>query len=357
MAKHCVFCGRKPQDKSKEHVVPRWLIELTGEPNRNAFFGFTKKLQSREVEARKFAFDRFTFPACSDCNQKYSDLEARAKAHLCNVLDGKTLAGSELSDFLDWFDKVRVGAWLGMRLLDKDIAEVEPNFHIETRLGQFDRMLIVEKSDTVQKRLNIGGAETLSFALTPSAFLLIVNGYYFTNISSMFLCSRRLGFPFIKTARLHPDREDVEVDLVEGRERIMSPILRKRVAENGRRFFQPMFKGGLMKGVTSFYNSNYVRNHSIDHESGVGNVFEESGTCITEYGKDDEVELEPSLIQDERKLHVSSAINILEWQTWLHAGLPDMSLLSSDQKRFLRARFGTADRINRLYAEHYRKML
>jgi hypothetical protein len=273
------------------------------------------------------------------------------------VLEGKTLTASELSDFLDWFDKVRVGLWLGMRLLDKDIAEVEPNFHIKTRLGQFDRMLIVEKSDTVQQRLNIGGVETLSFALTPGAFLLIVNGYYFTNISGMFLCSRRLGFPFSKTARLQPDREEVEVDLVEGRERIMSPVLRKRVAEKGRRFFQPMFKGGLMEGGTSVYHSDYVREHSIDQESGVGNIFEESRTCVTEYRSDDEIDLEPSLTQDERKLHVSSALNVLEWQTWLHSELPDLSLLSSDQKKYVRSRFGTADRINRMYAEHYRKML
>ena len=26
MAKYCVFCGNKPQDKNKEHIIPRWLI-------------------------------------------------------------------------------------------------------------------------------------------------------------------------------------------------------------------------------------------------------------------------------------------------------------------------------------------
>ena len=26
MAKYCMFCGNKPQDKNKEHIIPRWLI-------------------------------------------------------------------------------------------------------------------------------------------------------------------------------------------------------------------------------------------------------------------------------------------------------------------------------------------
>ncbi len=250
--KHCVFCGRKPEEKSKEHVVPRWLIGLTGRPDRKARFGFSKDLQSRELEERSFAFDQFTFPACSKCNHKYSDLEARAKNHISNILNGHGLTAIDLSDLLDWFDKVRVGTWLGMRMLDKNIADVEPNFHIETRLGQFDRMLIIEKSDMLEQRLNFGGTETLCFALTPGAFLLIVNGYYFTNVSSLFLCSRRLGFPYIKSSLLHPDQEQVEIDLVDGRKRIMSPVLRKRIAENGARFFSPCSRASLWKAKLTF---------------------------------------------------------------------------------------------------------
>jgi hypothetical protein len=30
MAEVCVFCGERPQSKTKEHVIPKWLIEMTG---------------------------------------------------------------------------------------------------------------------------------------------------------------------------------------------------------------------------------------------------------------------------------------------------------------------------------------
>ncbi len=357
MEKHCIFCGRKPEDKSKEHVVPRWLIEMTGVPNRNARFGLIKDHKNRELKERVFAFDKFTFPACSSCNQKYSGLEARAKTYICSILNQEPLSAEDVSDLLDWFDKVRVGAWLGMRQLDKNIADVDPSFHIETRIGQYDRMLIVEKSNMRQPRLNLGGADTLCFAITPSAFLLIINSYYFTSVSSMFLCSRRLGFPFITKARLHPDREEVEVDLVEGRERIMLPILRKRIAENGRRIFQPMFKGGLMSGDTEIYDTEYGKAHSLEHHLGIGSIIEETVSGIKEYRKDDKIMREPNHVQDERILHVWSAVNVLEWQLWLHQDLPDMSLLSKDQQKYFKKRFGMADRVNRTYAKHYRKML
>ncbi len=357
MDKHCVFCGKKPENKSKEHVVPRWLIELTGKPNRKAAFGFTKDLQTREVKERSFAFDKFTFPACSTCNHNYSDLEARAKKHISNILDAKELSALELSDLLDWFDKVRIGTWLGIRQLDKNIADIDPSFHIETRIGQFDRMLIVEKSGHRDSRLNIGGTDTLCFAFTPSSLLLIINGYYFTNISSMFLCSRRLGFPYIKSTKLHPDRNDVEVDLVQGNERIMLPIMRKHISEIGARYYQPMFKGGLMEGETSYYDSEYVQVHAIDAESGIGNIFKETSGGLVEYYKEDKICLEPHTLQDENYIHVKSAINILEWQIWLQSDLPDMSLLSSEQKKYLRNKFRVAKKHNETFINHYRKML
>ncbi|QJB40178.1 hypothetical protein HF324_20870 [Chitinophaga oryzae] len=37
--KYCIFCGEQPQSKTKEHIIPKWLIEMTGDPNRLTFFG------------------------------------------------------------------------------------------------------------------------------------------------------------------------------------------------------------------------------------------------------------------------------------------------------------------------------
>jgi len=40
--KYCVFCGKPPSDKNKEHVLPHWLIKMTGDPNRVVNLGFSK---------------------------------------------------------------------------------------------------------------------------------------------------------------------------------------------------------------------------------------------------------------------------------------------------------------------------
>lgn len=37
--KFCVFCGKKPKNKTKEHILPKWLIKLTGKPNRQINVG------------------------------------------------------------------------------------------------------------------------------------------------------------------------------------------------------------------------------------------------------------------------------------------------------------------------------
>jgi hypothetical protein len=36
MDKFCVFCGESPENKNKEHVIPQWLIRMTGYSKRIA---------------------------------------------------------------------------------------------------------------------------------------------------------------------------------------------------------------------------------------------------------------------------------------------------------------------------------
>jgi hypothetical protein len=58
MKQICVFSGRQPASKSKEHVLPQWLISHTGSPSRVVRFGFDK----RTGEARTFSYSSFAFP-------------------------------------------------------------------------------------------------------------------------------------------------------------------------------------------------------------------------------------------------------------------------------------------------------
>ena len=353
----CVFCGMKPQEKTKEHVVPRWLIELTGDPKRSAYFGIDKRASKSVDPRRSFAFDQFVFPACKVCNESFSVLEGSARQTLLAILRDEAVHGSDFSLLLDWFDKVRVGLWLGMRLLDKNIADVDPTFHIARRIGQHDRMLIVERSDAVTGRLNFVGADTLCFALTPSAFMLIVNDFHFTNISSLHLSARRLGFPYGRCSRIHPDKDEIEVEMANGIGRVMRPVLRRSISEIGLIIHQPMFGTRLSDRRDDLYDCDYVKQHSMDVERGVGNLFVESESAVSEVNASGRLEFGQTARKSAKRLHYLAGINIVEWQIWLHSQLPSMDLLSWQQRRYVKVRFDTANRLNRQLIRAYQSRL
>src|SRR5882757_3878476 len=72
----CIFCGEEPTKKTREHVLAQWLLQLTGDPNRQV--GVTFSWQKRE--SLQFAFDAYVAPACTACNDRYSELEAGGRA-------------------------------------------------------------------------------------------------------------------------------------------------------------------------------------------------------------------------------------------------------------------------------------
>lgn len=76
-AQFCVFCGERPVSKNREHVIPQWLIAMTGDPNREVTIGLD--LNSTPLKRRRFAFKSFTFPACEQCNERFSGLETRTR--------------------------------------------------------------------------------------------------------------------------------------------------------------------------------------------------------------------------------------------------------------------------------------
>jgi hypothetical protein len=209
---------------------------------------------------------------------------------------------------------VPIGLWLGMIQVDKNYADIELSFHIETRISQYDRMVIVEKSNTEKSKLNLGGVDILSFSLTPSAFVLIVKNYYFTNISYMYLLHRRLGFPYPESMYIQPDDKRVVANFVDGRKRIMKPLLRKAIEENGTVLYQPMFRGGLVEGHISEYNNEYVRSHSLHFDNGIRNISQEDNGNIIEHKSGGSILVKPRSTQEDRVLFLKSAINICKWQ-------------------------------------------
>lgn len=207
----CVFCGARPRSQTREHVIPQWLIKLTGDPNRKIYLGRSWNLPT--LAPRNFSFSSLTFPACDECNTRFAELEVRAQIALKKILAHDGLALTDWDLFLDWLDKVRVGLWLGMLYLNKNYRGLSPRFHIATRIGTKDRLLIVyEIEDDGRQGINWLGTETPLFEYTPSCFALVVNNFLFFNVSFDFLFSKRFGFPFASRVEIHASCDKIELE-------------------------------------------------------------------------------------------------------------------------------------------------
>jgi len=193
---NCVFCGEPPDNKTKEHVIPKWLIELTGDPKRTWNLGVRFAEEEEAKRERKFAADQFQFPACEACNRAYSDREGRAKLYMAKLIAAEALTARQWDDLLDWFDKVRIGLWLGMRLFHQELVLMPPKFRISQRIGRKDRCLLVHRINPDHEGLIMHGVGDPVFLNWPSCFGLTVNGLIFVNISSDYLLAARIGFPF-----------------------------------------------------------------------------------------------------------------------------------------------------------------
>ncbi|MGR5389108.1 hypothetical protein [Vibrio crassostreae] len=359
MSKYCIFCGNKPKEKSREHIIPQWLIELTGDPKRDAFFG-ANKLGTQTGEVRKYPFKHFTFPACVSCNTNYGKLEAEVKPIVLKILEESRLLSEEISLFLEWIDKVRIGLWLGMQQLDKNYLDIDVNFHIENRIGQYDRMLIIQKTDRITPRINFGAIDAPAFSYTPSVFTFSINNYNFISVSSAFLFARRIGFPYLSEMILSPYSDEFNGELVNGIERVMKPLIRRSIPNNGVIVYQPQFRNGMVRtdDDLSEYNCDYVKTHSLNYQNGDGNIFCEINGNIKEYGANEEVfELQGLPINDDYQLSVKSIIEAHKWQNWLHTKLPDTKLLSKEQRKFVKSRFNLATRVNNLWIKNLQEML
>jgi hypothetical protein len=283
--KFCVFCGQYPDGRNREHIIPRWLIELSGDPNRKAQFGIdlTKKPPNG---IRSYSFNSFVFPACEQCNEEFSDLEDKTKEIVTAILHDQAIGSGDWNIFLDWLDKVRIGIWLGFLYLNKNLRNISPKFHIKKRIGVRDRFVIIYRIEPLAhhyKGLMWMGAESLAFQLMPSCFTLIVNNYCFFNASSFGLVERRLGYPFARSIA-HKDDIFIEFEIAEGFGRTRYPVLRKSFVPKGSLLCQAIFKEQMrIPGMSRLYHGEYVKSHCIAWDAGRGSIFQELGGKVSTY--------------------------------------------------------------------------
>jgi len=292
MKKFCVFCGKYPESKNQEHIIPRWLIKRTGDPGRKARFGVD--FRNNRPKWREFAFDAFAFPACTRCNTVFGKLETAAQKVIESLLNREAVPHLAMHILLDWLDKVRVGLWLGYFYLDRNPLEISPKFHIVQRMGQFDRSVSIFRIDRKEPGISFIGPESPAFQGSPTRFALVINDLCFLNSSTISLCSRRLGFPHGRPKHLRDDGQ-LEITFEEGSERVMRPVQKDLVIPWATTLHQPVFRNFLTTPqYEKFFDTAWVRERSMDWKRGYGSVFLESGRTVRTYDSKPSLDWLPS---------------------------------------------------------------
>lgn len=278
MERVCIFCGQRPINKSKEHVIPKWLIKLTGNPKRSGFFGFYKEME--ELKEMHLSFIQFTFPACDKCNEEYGKLEAGTKPVVLDLLDEKPLDSNNINLILTWFDKVRIGLWLGS-LYYNNLFGVNPNFYINQGVFSRDRMIIIYKNKYDKKRLNFIGVH-YAFQMHPICFTLIINNYAFTNIAKNLLLSEGFGLAVPQEEYISTSRRNLIV-VKKGSQKILYPVVDFNFNMNCTEFYQPIIHESYSDLIFPMVNNDHRKKLFINEESGIGNVFFLRNGHIIEY--------------------------------------------------------------------------
>jgi len=335
------------------------LIELTGDPKRTVRLGDDKTKDG--YPARMFSFDQFKFPSCTSCNDEFSNLETQAKTIIDKIMLLDNVSAAELSVLLDWFDKLRIGIWLGFFYLDKNFVGINPKFYIRQRMGEHDRLLCIYRARSERECLHFIGFDTPSFYFAPCCFTLRINSFSFFNLSYMFLFARRMGLPYGSEAYYLPNEEDpynyiTEVSGTEGIQRIMTPLLRKLFCIQGTELYQPMFPH-LVKQETAFYDNDYVRNMSMNWEGGVGKIFKQDGLSLLEYPHEPTKDWLPLKTYDINSMAKSVVQQTFEWQIYINENTPSMDRIpKEEQKYWLKVR-KVWNGFNRKQIERVKKMI
>ena len=268
MERVCVFCGKKPQDKNKEHIIPKWLMKLTNTENKKMSVGTNWKLRKEIV----FDFSSFAFPACTKCNDEFGKVEVLVKPTIEKILKDDHVETPELLRLLNWFDKVRIGLWLAIQFHNNGTFNMEPKYFINTRLGLKDRLLAITNCYDNYIGLRWTGANTLCFIVSPTCITMKINNVLFTNCSMDYIISEQLGFPYPLFERPNNDPKLTDFVLIGGKFETKNKLFKSSLYAPTTIISQPIFT--LSKQLNpQKYDNQYVKDNCYDYENGVGKIF------------------------------------------------------------------------------------
>jgi hypothetical protein len=351
MPRVCIFCGNAPKAKNKEHVLPQWLIGATGDPARKVFLG--RDWTSPELTERIYSFKSFTFPACEACNSEYSRLEAQAKAIILRLLSLQEVSAADLNTLLDWFDKVRIGLWVGFLFLNKNYRDITPQFHIKSRIAAKDRLLVIYRDRHELDGLAITGVESPIFQVMPSCFGLTINHLHFFSASSHDLLAPRFGFPYATNRRLGRHREGFAADILQGSGRLTLPLVPYPISPGGVQIYQPIIPVDVRGNEDmGFWKDPYVVENCRNYPEGRGHVFVENEGALTRYPEDPSSAWVPR--RQLTKLRCMGNLTFMTggWLEKLYSDIPDTSDLTPERVEFIKASTKGILKLHALMMEH-----
>ncbi|MGK0272941.1 MAG: hypothetical protein ACI88H_003617 [Cocleimonas sp.] len=324
----CVFCGKEPENKNKEHIFPKWLLKLTGADKGNLSVGSNWKTG----EELTFNMLSYTFPSCTICNSDFGKLEGKVKPIFDKLINDQDVLGQELELLLDWFDKVRIGSWFGVKYMNKDGFTSQPRFYINSRVGLKDRFLSITNTYKYEKELNWSGVNGLAFMMSPTAFSLRVNNLVFVNCSSDFVVSKRLGFPYVKFEIPKPDSIETDVKFGMPKKKAVPKLFHTRLYSPSITISQPIYKV-VKSGLSEYYDHAYVKDNSYDFSNGIGKIFISKKNAINTIERNEKVNFSMPEAKNVHG-HIEVVRPILELQAELiKTKKRDLRNLSVEQKR------------------------
>lgn len=357
----CVFCGKAPDAKTREHVVPYWLLEATGDPKRVVPFG---QNYAKSKEIIKYSWSAFVAPACERCNNAFAELEGRVKPIVEALMRREGITVAAYLDLLDWLDKVRIGVWLTRHMIENHPIEITPNFHISSRIGQKDRMVAVYVFDSDNKGINLFGSDSLIFNGMPSCFGLRINNILLLNASADFFCSKGCGLPHPTAMKLLMGGEDdgkMKLDGFGYATEMSHPVTDLKLFKPVVWLYQPIklptedptFKGGYY-GHTNPYDSR-IASRTLEDDSRFGALFRQYADRV-EVLRNPDVAIEfDSVTGDECAMQKDIAASIYDVQLslfdtveheWVEPGRP-----SAFDTAYLKAKREDAEAHAKMYRE------
>ena len=283
--------------KSKEHIIPNWLINLVNpEIKALPFFPFLNR-ETGNYEEKAIPWAAIAFPACEECNLYYGRLEDHAKGIIEALLSGEdVLIGVEpLTTLFDWLSKMRMGMWFAYMYYLELPLEEGSNAAIGKRMHMHDRLAVIYKLRTDLKGIHFTGPGIPAFQALPTIFGMRINDYYFVNMATVSLVSKNLGFPYVKRIKLG---ENAEPEIIRGSEKVSPPILEHLhgdIIDHSIKLYQPMY--GMENDLfPEAYVSDYIKDNSMF--DGVGKIYIDNNQSVERLEKGPDYPLPVTVIED-----------------------------------------------------------